>query len=287
MRLCTARIGGGAARRNLEYTAGALAQDSKNIHAWTQRAWCVRTFGLWAEEMEYTAAMIEDDVRNNSAWNERFFCFSNAPQHGGGGGVAARADAEIAFAEGRIDIAPDNESAWNYLRGILRHAAVGWTHGGHGERIARLYCGNLGGDGDGDSGGGGGGGEGGGGSGGGGGGGGAASGAARKVANGDERPCRHAMNMLAEVRLAAAAGWAGVGGGGSWEGEGNLGTAAAAAAKVSEAGAAAEAAAEAAGLFARLAAVDPVRVGIGGGPTSSSHPPLKLVPNYLKSSGIL
>jgi protein farnesyltransferase/geranylgeranyltransferase type-1 subunit alpha len=177
----------------------------------------VRTFALWAEEMEYTAAMIDDDVRNNSAWNERFFCVSEGGKAEGGGGDAWRASpegeatprvqAEIAFVEARIALAPDNESAWNYLRGIFRR--VGWNCGGHGERIARLYCGEGGGS---------------------------------KGA----RPCRHAMGVLAEVRMAAAVAVGAVGAG---------------AAEVRGAGAdrSTEAASEAAGLFASLAAIDPIR----------------------------
>ena len=36
------------------HTRIALMLDAKNIHAWTQRAWAVRTFGRWTEEMDFT-----------------------------------------------------------------------------------------------------------------------------------------------------------------------------------------------------------------------------------------
>jgi protein farnesyltransferase/geranylgeranyltransferase type-1 subunit alpha len=149
IRLVSARVGAAAAARNLQYTAEALAADAKNIHAWSHRMWCVRAFGLWAEELAYTEAMIDADVRNNSAWNERFFCVAEGPKgadDGADDGTAKRDrdrfDDELDFVERRIAVAPDNESAWNYLRGLLRHPDVGWTRGGwRGERVARAHCG--------------------------------------------------------------------------------------------------------------------------------------------------
>ena len=117
--------------------------------------WCIRAFGLWAEELAYTEAMIDADVRNNSAWNERFFCVAEGSKGADDGaeegadddaeeGTAKRDrfDDELDFVERRIAVAPDNESAWNYLRGLLRHPDVGWTRGGwRGERVARAHCG--------------------------------------------------------------------------------------------------------------------------------------------------
>ena len=156
IRLVSARVGAATAARNLQYTAEALAADAKNIHAWSHRMWCVRAFGLWAEELAYTEAMIDADVRNNSAWNERFFCVAEGATAEGGEGAEDgaedgaeesvakrdRFDDELDFVERRIALAPDNESAWNYLRGILRHPDVGWARGdARGERIARAYCG--------------------------------------------------------------------------------------------------------------------------------------------------
>ena len=47
-------------------------------------------------------------------------------------------DDELAYVEAKIDLAPDNESAWNYARGLLRLKHVGWARG---ERVARRHCG--------------------------------------------------------------------------------------------------------------------------------------------------
>ena len=190
MRLCVAALGTTeVAARSLAFVAeNALAADAKNYHAWSHRAWIVRTFAnRWAEELAYVEAMIDDDVRNNSAWNQRFVCVVESGRLDDGGGGA---DAEIAFAEARVERAPDNESAWNYLRGVLRHDGVGWSHGGHGERIARMYVDDARGEG---------------------------RDAAEAEAGDDETkagpsgrsPNRHAMSLLTEVRLAEAAAGAG------------------------------------------------------------------------------
>ena len=131
IRLVSARVGAATAARNLQYTAEALAADAKNIHAWSHRMWCVRAFGLWAEELAYTEAMIDADVRNNSAWNERFFCVAEGATAEGGEGAEDgaedgaeesvakrdRFDDELDFVERRIALAPDNESAWDTSRG--------------------------------------------------------------------------------------------------------------------------------------------------------------------------
>ncbi|KAK0531600.1 CAAX geranylgeranyltransferase alpha subunit [Tilletia horrida] len=102
---------------------------------------------LWDGELEYTDALLEEDVRNNSAWNHRFFVLfasgraragvvrapsssassSSADAAGSAPGPEAEAEAEAewvrreaGYAKAKIALTPNNASAWNYLRGILR-----------------------------------------------------------------------------------------------------------------------------------------------------------------------
>eukprot|EP00127_Corallochytrium_limacisporum_P005175 Clim_evm15s200 gene=Clim_evmTU15s200 len=92
----------------------ALNADAKNYHAWQHRQWAVSTFELWDGELEYCDELLEDDVRNNSAWNHRYFVI-NATESWEKPDVAQR---EIDYAIRKLAKTPNNESAWNYLRGI-------------------------------------------------------------------------------------------------------------------------------------------------------------------------
>ena len=174
---------------NEENTRIALMMDAKNIHAWTQRAWAVRTFDQWESEMTFTERMIDDDVRNNSAWNQRFVCVHDSPGGGGFGGEEGvkRAEAELAFAECQLEKSRHNESAWNYIRGILKKMPDGgWGWRGRGEAIARKHLGDLFGTNLGT---------------------GTSKGPPGETSGGsssggDETPCRHAACLLAECLLA-------------------------------------------------------------------------------------
>ena len=105
--------------RALAHVNAALAMDGKNIHAWTHRAWCVERFQAWDEELEYTAAVLrEDDWMNNSAWNARFHAVEVACRRYASGDVKAVIEHELAFVQESMSAASDNESAWNYLRGL-------------------------------------------------------------------------------------------------------------------------------------------------------------------------
>ncbi|KAE8210443.1 hypothetical protein CF327_g5681 [Tilletia walkeri] len=81
---------------------------------------------LWDGELEYTDGLLDTDLRNNSAWNHRFFVLfasGRARER-----VADREGTdevewirrEAGFAKSKIVLTPNNASAWNYLRGILR-----------------------------------------------------------------------------------------------------------------------------------------------------------------------
>jgi len=120
MRLVSAVLGKASADRNLTATKEALELDAKNIHAWTHRGWVAKSFGLQDAERHFTEAMIKRDVRNNSAWNQRFVVTFSENDEVTNETLKLRVDSELAFVSRKIEIAPDNESAWNYLRGVAR-----------------------------------------------------------------------------------------------------------------------------------------------------------------------
>ncbi|XP_074641472.1 protein farnesyltransferase/geranylgeranyltransferase type-1 subunit alpha-like [Tubulanus polymorphus] len=103
----------------LEFTDDILTQDAKNYHAWEHRQWAIRTFDLWDEELDYTDRLLIDDVRNNSAWNQRYFVISNTT-----GFTDEVIEREFEYAKEKIKRAPNNESAWNYLKGILMNKKI-------------------------------------------------------------------------------------------------------------------------------------------------------------------
>ncbi|THH19293.1 hypothetical protein EW146_g1855 [Bondarzewia mesenterica] len=104
----------------LPFIEQALAVDTKNYHTWSYRQWVLAHFDrpeLWAGEIAFVKRMIAQDVRNNSAWHHRFFVvFERAGERGED--VMRR---ELTFTKEKIALAPNNPSAWNYLRGILDH----------------------------------------------------------------------------------------------------------------------------------------------------------------------
>jgi hypothetical protein len=141
MRLVSAVLGKASADRNLTATKEALELDAKNIHAWTHRGWVAKSFGLQKEERRFTEAMIDRDVRNNSAWNQRFVVTFSENDQVTNEALKRTVDSELAFVSRKIEIAPDNESAWNYLRGVARvktNDDVAVTK--RVEEIARAHC---------------------------------------------------------------------------------------------------------------------------------------------------
>ena len=95
-------------------------KDAKNYHVWSYRQWLVRRFNLWDKgELEDIELLLKHDIRNNSAWNHRWFV------------VFGKADAAVArdiiqretdYAKNAIRLAPQNQSPWNYLKGVTRRA---------------------------------------------------------------------------------------------------------------------------------------------------------------------
>jgi protein farnesyltransferase/geranylgeranyltransferase type-1 subunit alpha len=85
--------------------------------------------------------MIDRDVRNNSAWNQRFVVTFSENDQVTNEALKRTVDSELAFVSRKIEIAPDNESAWNYLRGVARvktNDDVAVTK--RVEEIARAHC---------------------------------------------------------------------------------------------------------------------------------------------------
>lgn len=109
----------------IPFLARTLAKDAKNYHVWSYRQWLVRHFSLWDTELPYVESLLRSDVRNNSAWNHRWYVVFGRPSPEGGIGqkqdVSAEVvDREIEYAKAGIWQAPQNQSPWNYLRGVLK-----------------------------------------------------------------------------------------------------------------------------------------------------------------------
>jgi protein farnesyltransferase/geranylgeranyltransferase type-1 subunit alpha len=125
------------------FLALMLSKDAKNYHVWSYRQWLVRHFSLWDSELDLIESFLRDDVRNNSAWNHRWFLIfgrvmnptvdsivqmtrggDKGGQQGHGTGFQAIDPAiiqrEITYAQAAIRLAPQNQSPWNYLRGVLK-----------------------------------------------------------------------------------------------------------------------------------------------------------------------
>ncbi|EKM57639.1 uncharacterized protein PHACADRAFT_251373 [Phanerochaete carnosa HHB-10118-sp] len=115
------------AQAELEFIVHVLDVDTKNYHTWSYRQWLLAHFddsALWLGELPYVDELLQADVRNNSAWHHRYFVVF-------GRGSKAQAtpaeeaevlQREIRYVKGKISFAPNNISAWNYLRGILEYS---------------------------------------------------------------------------------------------------------------------------------------------------------------------
>lgn len=101
----------------LAFIATVLEDDAKNYHAWGHRQWVIKTCGLWAGELTYVDNLLKQDLRNNSAWNQRFFVVSHTADLSDEAVVAK----EVEYAIGYIRQAPNNSSAWAYMKGVIEH----------------------------------------------------------------------------------------------------------------------------------------------------------------------
>ncbi|PVV01611.1 hypothetical protein BB560_003966 [Smittium megazygosporum] len=104
----------------IQFTNKQLANDTKNFHAWAYRQYIIKSFELWEYEMKFTCEKIMNDIRNNSAWNQKYFVLTrgNSSEKITDKGVLS---SEISYALEKISIAPNNESSWVYIQGLLRN----------------------------------------------------------------------------------------------------------------------------------------------------------------------
>ncbi|KAI0754383.1 protein prenylyltransferase [Daedaleopsis nitida] len=126
--LLTALNSPAVAARELEFLKSVLCADAKNYHTWSYRQWILVHFndevGLWAGERAYIEELLEQDVRNNSAWHHRFFVVFSSGVRAGDEERDQVLRRELSFAKEKIALAPNNPSAWNYLRGALEYTNI-------------------------------------------------------------------------------------------------------------------------------------------------------------------
>ena len=131
----------------LRFIERCLEVDSKNYHTWSYRQWLLAYFidddDLWRGELDFVENAIGDDVRNNSAWHHRYFIVFGCRVRPGEEDRARVARRELtyvfltqstsylmhqnSFTKQSISLAPNNPSAWNYLRGILDHMKLPYS----------------------------------------------------------------------------------------------------------------------------------------------------------------
>jgi len=103
------------ASNELSFTAIILDDDSKNYHAWSHRQWVVKAFNIWQNEIPFVDELLTKDVRNNSAWNHRYYVMYHMTAL-----KKENREAEILYTFDKIKRTPSNESAWNYLTGLVK-----------------------------------------------------------------------------------------------------------------------------------------------------------------------
>lgn len=109
--------------QELLFTQQILKKDSKNYHAWQYRQWAIKKFGLWIDEIEYINQLLDKDIRNNSAWNQRYFIISNTNDLNKASAYDILSK-EVDFCLDKLEKCLDNESTWNYLRGLIAHLSI-------------------------------------------------------------------------------------------------------------------------------------------------------------------
>ncbi|APA09726.1 protein farnesyltransferase/geranylgeranyltransferase type I alpha subunit [Sclerotinia sclerotiorum 1980 UF-70] len=109
-------------------------EDAKNYHVWSYRQYLVVKLDMFNEaELKSIEELIRKDVRNNSAWSYRFFLVFSDPKYSTKGLRANEfdekipkviVDREIDYAKAATYKAPQNQSSWNYLKGVVRKGGV-------------------------------------------------------------------------------------------------------------------------------------------------------------------
>ncbi|WVR07521.1 hypothetical protein IAU60_004563 [Kwoniella sp. DSM 27419] len=110
----------------IDYTHESLLPDPKNYHTWAYLHWLYSHFYTlgrisdkhWVDERRWCEEMLRVDGRNNSAWGWRWYLCVGRPN----ADVSDLAiKGELTYVLEAIHRIPHNVSAWNYLRGLLRH----------------------------------------------------------------------------------------------------------------------------------------------------------------------
>jgi protein farnesyltransferase/geranylgeranyltransferase type-1 subunit alpha len=70
---------------------------------------------LFDNELTFIDKLLSIDVRNNSAWNQRFFVLKHL------GLTKEAVQIELVYVMNRIRLIKNNESSWNYLKGLLEY----------------------------------------------------------------------------------------------------------------------------------------------------------------------
>jgi len=108
----------------LAFITKALEGDQKNYHTWSHRQWVLAHFNdddLWSRELDFVDLMVNKDLRNNSVWHHRFFVVFQSGVRDGEENRERIIKRELIYVKQNISLAPNNASAWNYLRGVLDH----------------------------------------------------------------------------------------------------------------------------------------------------------------------
>jgi len=118
------------AESEVDFMTQMFDEDAKNYHVWSYRQYLVRKLNLFNDaELKSIETLLRIDVRNNSAWSHRFYVVFSDPKHSTPGNHATEydlkipdelIDREIEFSKAATFEAPQNQSPWNYLRGVLR-----------------------------------------------------------------------------------------------------------------------------------------------------------------------
>ncbi|OCT97470.1 hypothetical protein XELAEV_18009694mg [Xenopus laevis] len=87
-------------REEMNYITAIIEDQPKNYQVWHHRRVLVELLKDPSEELEFTAEILSQDAKNYHAWQHRQYAIE------------------------MIKVAPHNESAWNYLRGILQERGM-------------------------------------------------------------------------------------------------------------------------------------------------------------------
>lgn len=95
-----------------------LQDDPKNFHAWSHLKWVVSRAVKhkvpldlnWPDSLvKFVEALLDQDVFNNSVWSFRYFILHTIWPD------AVSQQDDVEFVKNQIDVAPENDAAWNYL----------------------------------------------------------------------------------------------------------------------------------------------------------------------------